>query len=927
MTNYHSKYWAYALNLKSASNSIQNLSRSIANARLDLNPHQVRAALFALQSPISKGVILADEVGLGKTIEAGLIIAQKWAEKKRSILLIVPAFLRKQWEAELREKFYLPSRILDSKTVGSHNPFESSTEILICSYQFAAQRSKDLKKKWDLVVIDEAHRMRNVYKTSNKQARAISEALIEIPKVLLTATPLQNNLMELYGLINVIDPHVFGDEATFRDQFALSRNEENRNQLLKKRLEPFIIRTLRKQVQEYIPFTKRIAITHNFTANDDEQELYEAVSAYLQRKDLAALPNGQRQLITLVLRKLLASSSFAITQTLERMVKRLEKEAGPKHLLEEMDVDLLESLDEELKESLISTLPDVEMREEKEKIRQEALELSSYVELAMKINRNSKGEALIIALDEGLAKASELGALRKAVIFTESTRTQAYLHTLLTERGYAGKIVRINGSNADPESKATYDSWIQNQGDSFKNSSKAVDMKAALVQKFRDDGVIFLATEAAAEGLNLQFSSIVVNYDLPWNPQKIEQRIGRCHRYGQKHDVVVVNFVNTRNEADKRVFELLNEKFKLFDGVFGASDEVLGAIESGVDIEMRIHGVYQTCRTSEEIQKAFDQLQQDLDEQIQTSYQQTRKNLLDHFDEEVTSLLKLHQTEIKNSLSQRERWLSSLVAKELGIPQNESHITLPNTSEAAYFKWELARDHNAPLLREDDPIPQELIKKALQRNLEVSELHFNYSAHDKKISLLESLVGTSGWLELTLFEVESFEMEQFLLFAGITDEGIPVDPDACEKLFHLSAQDQSVGLIPPCLEALFEPQKAILSKTIEERAETIYETEVDKLEAWSEDLKLALESELKTLDKEIKDTRKQYALAKKLPDKLQIQKQIQSLEKQRSQKRRSLFDEEDRIDQERESIISNHTRSLEPKQTSRSVFRIRFKIT
>ena len=384
MTFFHTKYWAHALTLKSASNTIQNLSRSIANARVDLNPHQVHAALFALQSPLSKGIILADEVGLGKTIEAGLVIAQKWAEKQRNILLIVPAFLRKQWELELSEKFYLPSRIIDSKTAGSGNPFESSGEILICSYQFAAQRSHQLTKKWSLVVIDEAHRMRNVYKSSNKQARAIADALKDVPKILLTATPLQNNLMELYGLISIIDPYVFGDESAFRDQFAFSRDEESRNNNLKQRLKPLIVRTLRKQVQEYVPFTRRIAITHNFTPDDDEQQLYDAVSAYLQRKDLAALPNSQRQLITLILRKLLASSSFAITHTLRGMIERLEKDAGPKHLLEEIDPEQLAEIDEELKERLISTLPDEETRAAKEKIREEALELRSYLELAEK---------------------------------------------------------------------------------------------------------------------------------------------------------------------------------------------------------------------------------------------------------------------------------------------------------------------------------------------------------------------------------------------------------------------------------------------------------------------------------------------------------------------------------------------------------------
>jgi len=129
-----------------------------------------------------------------------------------------------------------------------------------------------------------------------------------------------------------------------------------------------------------------------------------------------------------------------------------------------------------------------------------------------------------------------------------------------------------------------------------------------LVEYFRDEAVIMIATEAGAEGINLQFCSLVVNYDLPWNPQRIEQRIGRCHRYGQRHDVVVVNFLNRKNAADQRVYQLLSEKFKLFEGVFGASDEVLGNIESGVDFEKRIAQIYQQCRTEDEIQSAFDAL-------------------------------------------------------------------------------------------------------------------------------------------------------------------------------------------------------------------------------------------------------------------------------------------------------------------------------
>ena len=182
-----------------------------------------------------------------------------------------------------------------------------------------------------------------------------------------------------------------------------------------------------------------------------------------------------------------------------------------------------------------------------------------------------------------------LGAPEKALIFTESTRTQEYIYSILQNTEYKDSIVFFNGSNNDALSKKIYSEWLlKHKGESIITGSKTADKRSALIEYFKNNAKIMIATEAAAEGVNLQFCSMVVNYDLPWNPQRVEQRIGRCHRYGQKFDVVVINFLNKRNQADQRVYELLKEKFKLFDGVFGASDEVLGSIETGVDFERRI---------------------------------------------------------------------------------------------------------------------------------------------------------------------------------------------------------------------------------------------------------------------------------------------------------------------------------------------------
>jgi len=557
-TPYHSQYYAYELTKRLASDNADKLSQSLLNATVDLNPHQIEAALFAFRSPLSRGALLADEVGLGKTIEAGLVVSQLWAERKRRILCIVPASLRKQWNRELLEKFFIGSMILESKNYkklekeGAENPFEQSGEVVICSYQFAKSKAEQLQQvQWDLVVVDEAHRLRNVYKKSNKIARAIRDAIGSSPMILLTATPLQNSLMELFGLISFIDPHLFGSEESFRSQYATRPGAATDDHLasLKNRIAPVCQRTLRRQVTEYVPYTNRISFTQDFTPTDSEARLYDAVSSYLQKEELHALPNSQRQLITLILRKILASSSFAISKTLGKLIarletKRLDTEATNYDEVTELVGDDLEHADElqdEWKEEEAESEPTAAETQQQisAAIAAEIEELRGYKSLAESITKNAKGEALLVALKAGFEKMKEIGSSQKALIFTESRRTQTYLKELLSSNGYEGKIVTFNGTNTDPDSKQVYADWLKaHEGEDYLTGSRSADSRAALVEHFCDEATIMIATESAAEGVNLQFCNLVVNYDLPWNPQRIEQRIGRCHRYGQKFDVV-----------------------------------------------------------------------------------------------------------------------------------------------------------------------------------------------------------------------------------------------------------------------------------------------------------------------------------------------------------------------------------------------------
>lgn len=963
-TPHQSNYWAWCLEARAPSGSVDGLARSLANARLDLNPHQVDAALFALGTTNQHGVLLADEVGLGKTVEAGLVIAQRWAEQRRRILVVVPATLRAQWAAELESKFFLPSRILDgprynkARQLDMGSPFDGGREVVIASYAFVAKHAEEVARvPWDLAVIDEAHRLRNVWRTSARTARALHRALHASAKLLLTATPLQNNLMELFGLVGFIDDHVFGDEASFRELFLRNPDEIERNARLAERIAPLCQRTLRRQVQEYVKFTARVPLTFEFEPFPGERLLYDAMTAYLARPRLHALPSGQRHLMTLVLRKLLASSSAAIGPTLTRLAERLEQRLPP----DEDDFADFEELDELADEwdeaddarddaergglsgdtSPWLELVDADDAATRLEIEEEVAELRHLADLATRQTVNAKARMLLAALETGLGYAAELGAARKAVIFTESRRTQAMLFDLLEAEGYADRVVMLNGSNNDMRSAELLAAYrVRHAEDGLLTGSRAVDTKAAVVEAFAADYDILLATEAAAEGVNLQFCSLLVNYDLPWNPQRVEQRIGRCHRYGQRHDVVVVNLVDQGNAADQRVLQLLASKLRLFEGLFGASDEVLGAIGNGVDFERQIAAIYQRCRSEEEIHAAFDALQSNLDEQIRDRMLQTRQAVLEHFDADVQARLQIHHDKAIEALDWRERLLLALLRFELGraasFDTESPRFRFEGTSDSDptwrgswNLDWRDAEARREHFLRPDHPFARWAIERALQRQPTPALLEFDYSGSPAKVSALEPLVGSGGWLVAALVHIEARSQEDHVVLVAASDTGQFLDQRSCEHLLGLHAHvagDVDGDAISLAAETAMEAATAEVEFTVRQRNGRMLDAEIDKLERWADDLKSGIERQLREIDGAIAEARKRGRAALTLAEKLEVQKEIQALEQKRTTKRRRIFDEQDAIDAQRTELIEALEAQIEIRIERQTLFAVRWKL-
>ncbi len=660
-----------------------NPYRCLTMADIDVNPHQIEAFTFSLAALKLGGAILADEVGLGKTIEAGLVLKYLLNSGNQKILLIMPSNLRKQWQVELDEKFEIDSLIVDSSNWDEYKEYvRNKNAVVIVSYNFASRRKAEFAKiAWSFCIFDEAHRLRNVHKNGSKMANSLYELTKGIPKLMLTATPMQNSLLDLYGLIQFIDERIFYNKNVFSERYV--RNEQYED--LRHQVNPVLQRTLRKEVADYIQFSERKEMTIDFELSLPEVELYMKINNYLKKEILFALPNSHRTLITSVIRKLLASSSMAVAETFKTLRQRLVilKETTREESVEE-SLDFFFSFfdDDEIEEDAEENNQDELYTRDKvnEFIQHEIDEIDDIINTAEKITRNSKMTALKTAVKKAFEFQEQEAINQKVVIFTESIRTQQYIFEELTKDGYKGDILLFNGSSGDETTKKIFQAWrAKNYGKYF--GSRSVELKNAIVQAFKNDYRILLVTDSGSEGLNLQFCNTIINYDLPWNPQKIEQRIGRCHRYGQKNDVVVFNLLNTQNVADKRVYEILSQKFELFKGVFGASDRAIGLLESGGDFEKRVSHIYQQCKTSSDFTKEFTSLEKELDRKRNKKMELLRAVIIKEAPEQ-------HKEEFENILSgiedyqkQKKYWDSvDIKHKQVTYPKYyelEQEINIP----------------------------------------------------------------------------------------------------------------------------------------------------------------------------------------------------------------------------------------------------------
>ena len=801
-------------------------------ARIDPNPHQIDAVIFALRRLREGGCILADEVGLGKTIEAGLVIAQSRAEGAQRILLIVPKSLIGQWQSELLNLFGIQAREND---VSFFAP-----GVYLVGREFAGSERGatplGAAPPFDLAVIDEAHEIfaglhkrygrDGIYDETSDEAlmaHRVRGLLRSTPVLLLTATPMQNSLAELWGLVQYVEPTgtLLGDIATFRKVFC---SEDDRSLIpgqeheLKRRLAMVQRRTLRRQAQEFLdrPFTQRRCRLYEYAMSDAEQSLYDDVTEYLLEPSLHAFAGRQRRLLLIGFHRRMASSIQALAASLENVAARLRHlQAGLRS--DDTAINLLKDLEDE--EEIDEPFEESTARIDRATLAAELVRVEGFVARAQSLPNDAKARSFQGAIKVILDLGRDGRGSGKAVVFTESITTQEYLRRLLLAVGLGDEdITLFRGVNDHGRAREALARWQREEGSRFPpgvRPSREVALRLALVHEFRTRSKVLVCTEAGAKGLNLQFCETVINYDLPWNPQRIEQRIGRCHRYSQQRDVTVVNFIARDNEAHRLTFEILSQKLDLFGRVLDASDHVLHEPRTeapellvsalSAEFESDLRSIYSRSRTLEEVTLEIAALRDKISERrdaFEKEYERTSQIIESRFDENVRRVFKRLREDLPKSLADLDKDLADSVDGYLtarGVKyrrSDEAARVVFDVEPGAALPVEVGDgrrfatgDARALTDAESLNLVHPLVRAAIAQARTWSgggsvTLHLPPGSSPE----LAALAGKVGLICVALVDYVGFEPVQRLVGAAVV-AGTPIDPSLAAKLVRLPATD------------------------------------------------------------------------------------------------------------------------------------------
>ena len=812
--------------------------------RIDPNPHQIDAVMFALRRIPEGGCILADEVGLGKTIEAGLVIAQVMAEGTERILIVVPKPLLGQWKDELYTLFGISAREAADARCEITAP-----GVFLVGREYAGSASGSQRlmaaPPFGLCVIDEAHEMfAGIYKRfdrfggydesggSAQTAHRVRRLIGPAPVLLLTATPIQNSLDELWGLLHYVERTgtLVGSLPTFKALFCAGQDGRRlvpeQAPELRRRLTEVVQRTLRHQAQEFLdqPFVGRRAKLYEYSMSPEEKQLYDDVTNYLLSPSLNAFQGRSRQLLLIGFHRIMASSTAALARSLGRVAERLRgmrqgsSEANGAGVIESLTGDLD---DDDLPE--VESLPEIEdepVVERSSTIDDELARVEDFVRRARSLPHDSKALSLVQVVR---SIGDRRGGNGKLVVFTESLTTQEFLRDLLI--GHAGLeetgITLFRGHNDSPRARQALRRWQEEVGRHLPAHglpSPDIAVRLALVHEFKTRSRVFIATEAGAKGLNLQFCDTIVNYDLPWNPQRIEQRIGRCHRYGQKRDVTVVNFLAKDNETQRLTLEILTQKLDLFGDVLDMSDSVLHEARSkrseelttalGPDFEQQLNRIWERARSIDEVEEELRRLRETMEDrrrELDRIREHTTGLIETRFDDSVQQVFRRIADELPATLAALDADLERVVTDYLranGIDHaSEVHkrrrlIRIPACERlpgALSEGLSVAAGH-ADALEEFDalhvahPLVRAAVDDARRTGSGTFSVRFRLTAQAPEV--LERRRGARGRLALSRISYRGFEREDRLVATAVFEDSAVLRPaEAALELLAMPCED------------------------------------------------------------------------------------------------------------------------------------------
>jgi hypothetical protein len=405
---------------------------------------------------------------------------------------------------------------------------------------------------------------------------------------------------------------------------------------------------------------------------------------------------------------------------------------------------------------------------------------------------------------------------------------------------------------------------------------------------------------------------------------------------------VVINFLNERNEADRRVHELLEQKFHLFTGVFGASDEILGAIESGLDFEKRVLEIYQQCRHPNEIKQAFEALQAELEAQIETKMQATRQLLMEHFDEDVHDRLRVNVQGTQAKLDRIGRLFWGITKHVLGEQAqfNDQELTFelhqsPIATVAPGNYSLISKTKENPeterLYRLGHPLGEYVLNQAQNADCPLALVTFDISNHPTRIAVVEQLIGQSGWLKLQACSIDSFAQQDYLLFSAVTDSGQNLDQDTCERLFNCGGQVEPLEIIPDGMQARLTADgdrhlQATIAANLEKNNRHFAEAR-DQLDKWAEDMEVMVQRDLDDTKRRIRDYQRNSRQAPTLEAQAAIQTEIQELEKKKRKLRQRIFEVEDEIAEKRDRLVEELEQRMKQRVKVKDLFTIRWCVT